>query len=165
MGDSLNKLDLGQTITILANLGVIAGIMFLGLELRQNNDQLQSQTRTNLYDMQSQIQTALFSNTGELLDTLVKAENNDELTQQETLQLLAFQSNAVATMEVMFREDSENSRSAPGWVTAIFATIPGARDFFDQTKDRRDADFVRFVEQEIFPQVDCVDPTARTFRC
>ncbi len=33
----MKKLDLGQTIGILANLGVIAGIVFLGYKLRQNN--------------------------------------------------------------------------------------------------------------------------------
>jgi len=32
----MKKIDLGQTITILANIGVIAGIVFLGYELRQN---------------------------------------------------------------------------------------------------------------------------------
>ena len=36
-GGDLKKLDLSQGITILANLGVIAGIVFLALELRQNN--------------------------------------------------------------------------------------------------------------------------------
>jgi len=34
----LKKIHLGQTIEILANLGVIAGIVFLGVELRQNNE-------------------------------------------------------------------------------------------------------------------------------
>jgi hypothetical protein len=34
----LNKLDFAQTISIVANLGVIAGIVFLGLELRYNAD-------------------------------------------------------------------------------------------------------------------------------
>lgn len=32
----MKKIDLGQTITILANVRVIAGIVFLGFELRQN---------------------------------------------------------------------------------------------------------------------------------
>jgi len=32
----LKKIDLGQTITILANVGVIAGIIFLGIEIQQN---------------------------------------------------------------------------------------------------------------------------------
>lgn len=32
----MKKIDLGQMITILANVGVIAGIIFLAIELRQN---------------------------------------------------------------------------------------------------------------------------------
>jgi hypothetical protein len=32
----MKKIDLGQTIAILANVGVIAGIAFLAFELRQN---------------------------------------------------------------------------------------------------------------------------------
>ena len=32
----MNKIDVGQTINILANIGVIAGIAFLAFELRQN---------------------------------------------------------------------------------------------------------------------------------
>jgi len=32
----MKKIDLGQTIQTLANLGVIAGIVFLAMELQQN---------------------------------------------------------------------------------------------------------------------------------
>ncbi len=41
----MKKLDLSQTIGILANLGVIAGIVFLAFEIRQNNDLLAQQSR------------------------------------------------------------------------------------------------------------------------
>jgi len=34
----MKKIDLGQLITVLANLGVIAGIMFVALEVRQARD-------------------------------------------------------------------------------------------------------------------------------
>lgn len=34
----MKKIDLGQAIGILANVGVIAGIVSLGMELRQNNE-------------------------------------------------------------------------------------------------------------------------------
>jgi len=40
----MKKIDLGQTITILANVGVIVGIIFLAAELRQNNRQLALQS-------------------------------------------------------------------------------------------------------------------------
>ena len=36
----MKKIDLGQTISIFANLGVIAGIAFLAIELNQNTAQL-----------------------------------------------------------------------------------------------------------------------------
>jgi len=41
----MKKIDLGQTITILANVGVIAGIIFLGIELNQNTQQLALELR------------------------------------------------------------------------------------------------------------------------
>ena len=40
----MRKIDLGQTFQILANVGVIAGIVFLGIELRRNTDAMRSQT-------------------------------------------------------------------------------------------------------------------------
>ena len=44
----MKKLELGQTISIFANIGVIAGIVFLGFELSQNNELLAAQARYNL---------------------------------------------------------------------------------------------------------------------
>ena len=39
----MKKIDVGQTMTILANLGVIIGIAFLAVEINQNNSQLAAQ--------------------------------------------------------------------------------------------------------------------------
>ncbi len=36
----MKNIDLGRTLSVLANLGVITGIVFLGVELRQNNELL-----------------------------------------------------------------------------------------------------------------------------
>jgi hypothetical protein len=44
----LKKFDLGQTISIVANLGVIAGIVFLGYEIQQNNTLMRAQTRSDI---------------------------------------------------------------------------------------------------------------------
>ena len=41
----MKKIDLGQTIAILANVGVVVGIAFLAFELRQNNAALSLQAR------------------------------------------------------------------------------------------------------------------------
>lgn len=45
----MKKINLGQTIGILANMGVIAGIVFLGLELRQNNLFIEEEARNSLF--------------------------------------------------------------------------------------------------------------------
>ena len=47
LGTSLKKFDVSQTITILANLGVIAGIIFLAIEVRQNQASLDEANRIN----------------------------------------------------------------------------------------------------------------------
>ena len=46
----MKKIDLGQMITILANFGVIAGIIFLAIELRQNTAAVQGATYQALSD-------------------------------------------------------------------------------------------------------------------
>ena len=43
----MKKIDLGQAITILANIGVIAGILFLAVEVRQNQESLDEANRIN----------------------------------------------------------------------------------------------------------------------
>jgi len=47
----LKKIHLGQTVAILANIGVIAGIIFLGIELQQNNELLAAQARADRRDI------------------------------------------------------------------------------------------------------------------
>ena len=46
----MKKVDLGQAITILANVGVIAGILLLAYELNQNQRMMQAQTRSQISD-------------------------------------------------------------------------------------------------------------------
>ena len=44
----MKRIDFGQSVAILANVGVITGIIFLAIELRQNNQMMVSQTRSNI---------------------------------------------------------------------------------------------------------------------
>jgi hypothetical protein len=46
----MKNINLGQAIQILANVGVIAGIVMLAIELRQNNELLDVELRTNAND-------------------------------------------------------------------------------------------------------------------
>jgi len=44
----MKKLDIGQAVSILANVGVIAGIIILAFELDQNSDLVAAQTRNTM---------------------------------------------------------------------------------------------------------------------
>ena len=48
-------INIGASIDILANIGVIAGIVFLALELRQNNRLLTAQARYSLRQYRSDV--------------------------------------------------------------------------------------------------------------
>lgn len=47
-GKNMKKFDFGQTLNTLANAGVVAGIIFLAVELNQNNELLELEARATL---------------------------------------------------------------------------------------------------------------------
>jgi hypothetical protein len=68
----MKKIDLGQMISILANVGVIAGIIFLGYEIRQNNAELAAQARYNYYTGRVAFRTG-FATEPEIADLTFRA--------------------------------------------------------------------------------------------
>ena len=55
----MKKIDLSQTITILANLGVIAGIVFLAIEINQNTESLDESRNLAIAQAQQQRRSQL----------------------------------------------------------------------------------------------------------
>ncbi len=53
---------INQSLTLLANLGVIAGIVFLAAEIRQNTEMMQSQTRDAMTEKQMDWYMAIGTN-------------------------------------------------------------------------------------------------------
>lgn len=81
----MKKIDFGQTIAILANLGVIAGIIFLVFELQQNNEMIRGQTRSQLAkDVIDLFQSNMSDDT--YADLLVRGNSGEELSTVERYQ-------------------------------------------------------------------------------
>ncbi len=85
----MKKPDLGQTITILANVGVIAGIVFLGVELAQNNEFLAAQARFNRQTLAAE-SWSIIATEPELTTVIIKDRNGQELTEVEKLRIEAY---------------------------------------------------------------------------
>ncbi len=68
----LSKIN--EWVSLLANIGVIGSLIFLGLELRQNTDMIQSQTRDAMTEKQMQFYRGLYEN-DDVADLWVLARN------------------------------------------------------------------------------------------
>ena len=83
----MKKIDMGQTVQILANVGVIAGIIFLGLELRQNNSLLTAQTLYNQFSIERETRRPFIENNDGMSDFYVKHAAGEPLTPSERTQM------------------------------------------------------------------------------
>lgn len=82
----MKKIDLGQALGILANVGVIAGILFLGYELRQNNELMRFDAEYLYFQNRIAPQQALLEEGG-LAETLAKAGKNAILDDTERVRI------------------------------------------------------------------------------
>jgi hypothetical protein len=78
---------LGQTIAILANVGVIAGIVFLAFEIQQNNEFLAAQADYNVLQNRTATYVPLMLESRSVVDLLVKNNAGEELDPAESIQL------------------------------------------------------------------------------
>jgi hypothetical protein len=81
------KIDLGQTINALANIGVIAGIVFLAIELQQNNELQEAEVRTGVMRNRVSIVDSVYENP-EVIELLLKDETNLTASERSRLRLL-----------------------------------------------------------------------------
>ena len=82
----MKKIDLGQAIQIIANVGVIAGIVFLAIELRQNNEYMAANARYDLLQNQV-VMLDQIASSEDLSDLIVRAMDSEELSRADQLRL------------------------------------------------------------------------------
>ena len=97
----MKQLDIGQIVGIIANLGVIAGIVFLAIEIQQNNDLLEAQAREASNNRQTELQTYIFTDPA-LAELMLKVKRGEELTEVEQFQADAYARRRIRGMEAAF---------------------------------------------------------------
>ena len=86
----MKKLDLGQTLGLLANAGVLAGIMLLAYELNQNRQMMRAQTRNAIAETVVNMLT-LQANSPELSQIQLKRSAGQQLTPLEQSQFMVME--------------------------------------------------------------------------
>ena len=82
----MNKIDLGHTLGILANFGVLLGILLLAYELNQNRQMMQAQIRNSVAETRVNL-SALEASSPELTDVILKQNSGELLSAKETSNL------------------------------------------------------------------------------
>ena len=81
----MKKLELGQTLQLLGNLGVIVGILLLVYELNQNRHMMMAQTRNELAQGVTNILFELQNNT-EMAEIAFRRDQGEDLSEFESAQ-------------------------------------------------------------------------------
>ena len=153
----MKRLDLGQSMTILANVGVIAGIVFLGIELQQNNELLAAQARKDQLDARAVTLESITENS-ELALLSFKLENGDELTPLEQHRFEAWATNVFISWEWQYDEYQAGTLGGDdvpsgGWSNRA-QRWPQLREVWLNRKSEGRVslkpDFDRYVDENIF---------------
>ncbi len=146
----MKKIDLGQSIQILANVGVIAGIVFLGVELRQNNQLLSTQAQMQLDENRRGESEAIYGDEG-LARILVKAEHGEDLDPVETLRLERFYRTSFLRWESDYRQLRagflEDLRADA--INGALYSNPRMLEMWEKSKVGFPPDFVQWMEEYV----------------
>ncbi len=76
---------INESVSLIANIGVIGSILFLGLEMQQNTEMMKSQTRNSIVEHQLFLYGQPLQNT-EIFDIRQKLNSNLDVMETETNQ-------------------------------------------------------------------------------
>jgi len=148
----LKKIELGQMITILANIGVIAGIVFLGFELQQNNELQRSQIRSNFQGARLGI-NFLITDSQWLPGIFAKVETGDPLSAEEAIRLQAQHQNLLTLAQWMYEDYTALGLEPPAErIRATFrgqTLTPGISQTWEAYKKTVPPEFVEWMEENV----------------
>ncbi len=85
----MKKHQLNEWLSLTANIAVVAGIIFLAVEIRQNNELLRSEARYHL--LANIVEAVTDSYTNEtVMSAWLKVEDGQEVTAEERFSLLRY---------------------------------------------------------------------------
>jgi len=156
----MKQIDIGNTIQVLANVGVIAGIALLAIEMRQNNSLLEAQAgyalaenRASNYD--------LLKTSPEFATFISKLAAGGELTPVEHWRERGLYMSFIVRFSWEFSEYRAGRLRADQLPTVVWGRLirgegplptPGMRDVWEDVKFQFDPEFIQFIESEVIPK-------------
>ena len=145
----MNVERVNKWLMLAANIGVIASIIFLGLEIRQNTDALYSQSRQAILNS-AQLEIFEIMNNTEIVTNVIKS---GQLTQDELLKIHFFLSAAVRAREYSWLQYQNQIIDEEQWntelnVLGIILSANRTRKWWSTVgRDQFNPNFSKFVNE------------------
>ncbi len=153
MEKRLDYEKLNSWLAVLANLGVLIGIFFLAIELRQNNELMEAEARFNRVSASKEAYNIRSTN-GELAEIHVKVNKSQPLTDVELYRFESSHMRFLINMEWIFREMPEDSTDRKYAERRLASALSNnlRRSIYLKRIDDFDPDFVSWIEDNILSQ-------------
>ena len=157
----MRKIDIGQALAIVANLGVIAGIVLLAYELNQNNSLLRAQASYSLLLNRTESRNSLVNASEEVVDFWLRVSSNAPLTATDELRLTAWVETTFLKWQFEYGQFldgnlSEAELPLEGYRAAFrgegFANIRIFPEVWRSLRAQLRPDFVRWMETNVVSQ-------------
>ncbi len=152
----MKNINLGQSIGILANIGVIAGILFLGYEVRQNT-KVARQEAYNTFTQEINSVNFSITNDGELAELIARLQEGEEksdFTMSEQIRVDLTLLALVRVWEGLYRSRQDGIADDSYFVGLSQGIGPFEssyfRAFWPAVKTTVDQDFAEFFEAQIW---------------
>ena len=148
------KMNLGSAIQTLANVGVIAGIVFLGFELQQNNKLMEAEARdVRNVRIQDFIQQAYM--VPGLAEIILKVREGEPLTAIEKIKLRSRQGRQLRGFQAQWTESIVGVGASPNasnirtfFYEGGYYTTP-LDDAWEEIKPTLSPEFVEWMEENV----------------
>ena len=150
----MKNIEPGQLAGLIANLGVILGLLFLAYELNQNNELMEAEARLNRTILAIDAWRATAENPG-LTELREKEKRGETLSSAETRQIDAAVMAIFVTIEWAFGElprDSSEVNQIREVQRHNFANSPEYNRVWQLRKNSFDPEFVHWMEANVVNQ-------------
>jgi len=150
----MKRIEPGQVITFITNVGVLGGLLLLAFELRQNNELMEAEARMHRTSM-SVDAWRFFAENGDLIELREREKSGEELSSAETRRIDGSVMSVFVIVAWTFSELSEGSsdlRQVREVQRYNFANSPEYRRVWEARKTTFDPAFVQWMEDNVVNQ-------------
>lgn len=143
--------DWNKWLTLLANLGVVAGIVFLAFEVRQNNELLLAQGRAIGEENRMRLEIEIMQNPT-LREVLVKSNLGQDLTEEEALLARVFMSTNFNSWQATWLEFEAGLIEIDSYIRQwhdLFHSNDMMPVRWQDTRHRYDPEFAAWMDEHI----------------